>query len=76
MLVRHAIYCINCKETIESTGVHDFKMCSCGSIGIDDNRVLGDRANMESRSMYVAFINGKTLWLPQSVIEENFCNHR
>jgi len=72
MLVRHAIYCRNCKETIESTDVHDFKMCTCGSVGIDDNRVLGDRSNMEPRSMYVAFVNGKTLWLPQSVIEAHW----
>jgi len=62
--VRHAIYCKICKETLESRGVHDFKMCTCGSVGIDDERVLGDRINMESRSMYVAFVNGKTLWLP------------
>jgi tRNA(Ile2) C34 agmatinyltransferase TiaS len=70
--IRHAIYCRRCKETLESRGVHDFKMCSCGSIGIDDNRVLGQKTNMESRSMYVAFVNGKTLWLPQSVIEAHW----
>jgi hypothetical protein len=62
--VRHAIYCKICKETLESRGVHDFKMCTCGSVGIDNERVLGDRINMESRNMYAALVNGKTLWLP------------
>lgn len=72
MLVRHAIYCIQCKDTIESTHVHNFKMCSCGSVGINDERVLGDKENMEPRSMYCAFVNGKTLWLPQFVIEAHW----
>jgi hypothetical protein len=67
--VRHAIYCKLCKDTIESKHPGDFKMCSCGSIGIDGgieqgNRILGSIENMEQRSMYCASVNGKTVWLP------------
>lgn len=27
--------CKKCKDLIESRSVHDFKMCTCGSIGVD-----------------------------------------
>ena len=26
--IRHAVYCKVCKDTIESTHVHDFKFCT------------------------------------------------
>jgi hypothetical protein len=70
--VRHAIFCKLCKDTLES--ITGFKMCSCGSIGIDDNRILGSLENIEPRSMYCAFINGKKLWLPQEIIETTHLN--
>jgi hypothetical protein len=75
--VRHAIYCKLCKDTIESTSVHDFKYCSCGKIGIDGgvsvgNRILGNLCDIETRSMYCAVVGGKKLWLPQTILEENF----
>ena len=75
--IRHAIQCKKCLETIESKDIHDFKMCSCGAVGIDGgisngNRILGDLLDMEVRSMYYAIVEKKKLWLPQSVIEENF----
>jgi hypothetical protein len=67
--VRHAIYCKLCKDTIESKHRHDFKWCSCGSIGIDGgieegNRIVGSIENIEQRSMYCASVNGKKVWLP------------
>jgi hypothetical protein len=73
--IRHAVYCKKCKDTIESKWSHDFKYCSCGSVGIDGgieagNRLLGNLEDMESRSMYsVVLDNRKKLWLPQEVIE-------
>ena len=75
--VRHAIYCKLCKDTIESKDEHDFKWCSCGSIGIDGgikdgNRILGNMSYIETRSMYSHILNKKWIWLPQSVIEEKF----
>jgi len=41
--VRHAVLCKICKETIESSDkyVHDYKVCTCGSVGIDNDRVIG-----------------------------------
>jgi len=70
--VRHAIYCKLCKDTLESIG--GFKMCSCGSIGIDSDRILGSLENIEQRSVYCAHVNGKKLWLPQEVIESTHLN--
>lgn len=70
--VRHAIYCKLCKDTLESK--KDFKMCSCGLVGIDSDRILGSLENIEPRSMYCAFINGKKFWLPQEIIETTHLN--
>jgi hypothetical protein len=72
---RHAIYCKNCKETIESKHHHDFKYCSCKAVGIDGgisagNRIIGNLSDMEDRSMYCAIIQKRKIWLPQTVIEE------
>ena len=62
--IRHAIECKKCLETIESKHSHDYKVCSCGAVGIDDNRVLGNQSDMEDRSMYCAIIGNKKIWLP------------
>jgi len=75
--VRHAIYCKKCKDTIESTSVHDYKLCSCGAVGIDGgilagNHVLGDKSNMETRSIYMTTINRKKICLSPNIIEEHF----
>ena len=75
--IRHAIQCKKCLDTIESKDIHDFKMCSCGAVGIDGgifdgNRIIGDSSYIEVRSMYCATVKNKKMWLPQSVIEENF----
>ena len=64
-LIRNAIFCRLCKDTIESKGYHDFRDCSCGAISIDDGRVLGDPMNIETRNIYCAIINGKKVWLPE-----------
>jgi len=75
--VRHAMYCKKCSDTVESKSCHDFQFCNCGSVGVDGgtaagNRVLGKLEDMEDRRMYVAYVEKKKLWLPQSVIEEQF----
>jgi hypothetical protein len=64
--VRHAVMCKICKVIIESLDkkVHDYKLCACGSVGIDNDRVIGSITNMEDRSVYCAKVSGKTLWLP------------
>jgi len=63
--IRHAVYCKGCKDTIESKHNRDFKMCTCGLIGIDGgiNRILGDPSMLEDRSVYSAFVNGKKVYL-------------
>jgi len=76
---RHALYCKKCKDTIESKSDHDYKLCSCGSIGIDGgisdgNRIIGNLEDMENRSMYYYEINSKKVWLPESIITNNLKN--
>ena len=70
--IRHAIYCKKCKQTIESKSVHDFKTCSCNSVGIDGgilngNSILGNLEDMENRSVYCAYSMNKRVWLPEEV---------
>ena len=74
---RHAIQCKKCLDTIESKDEHDFKFCSCNSVGIDGgisngNRIIGNMSDMENRSMFCAIVQGKKIWLPQEALEEHF----
>jgi hypothetical protein len=67
---RHAIQCKKCLETIESKHDHDFKMCSCGAVGIDGgisdgNRILGNPLDINYRSLYCAIVQKKKIWLVQ-----------
>ena len=75
--VRHAVMCRLCKETIESSdkNAHDYKVCACGSVGIDNDRVIGNITNMEDRSVYCAKVSGKTLWRPENAIKLLYHNH-
>ena len=73
----HALYCNICEETIISKGLHDLQYCKCGSIGVDGgneigNRIIGNLFDMETRSMYCAFVNKKRIWLPINIIEAHF----
>lgn len=34
-IIKNCIKCTNCGDVIESTSRHDFKMCSCGRVGVD-----------------------------------------
>ena len=73
--VRHALYCKLCKDTLQSNHTRDFKMCTCGSIGIDggiEGRCIGDIETMESRSMYCAYFGKTLIWLPQDIVETIF----
>ena len=79
--IRHMIRCRKCLDTIESKHVHDFKLCSCGSVGIDGgisagNRQLGHLADIEDISKYCAIVQKKKVWLPQTAIEEYFLKNR
>lgn len=35
MIVRNSARCLDCKQEIESKGVHDFVSCKCGNIHVD-----------------------------------------
>jgi hypothetical protein len=48
MIIVNKIKCLKCGEIIESKTVHDFKMCSCGSCGVDGGKEYLRRiGNME-----------------------------
>jgi hypothetical protein len=77
---RHAVYCKLCKDTIQSNFIHDFKLCSCKSAGIDGgilpgNRILGKLEDIESRSVYCATVKGKLVFLPYYVLETAYLNN-
>jgi len=67
--VTHVIQCKKCLDIIESKHIHDFKECSCKSVGIDGgisdgNRILGNTSDIENRSMYCAVIQNKKVFMP------------
>ena len=43
-IVKNKVKCLKCEDTIESTHVHDFKWCSCGSIAVDGGHEYIKRA--------------------------------
>jgi hypothetical protein len=60
--IRHAVMCKICNVTLE--GPH-YKVCTCGSVAIDKDRLIGSLEHMEDRSVYCAKVGSKTLWLPE-----------
>ena len=37
-IIKNAIKCNHCGDVIESTHVHDFKWCSCGTVAVDGGK--------------------------------------
>ncbi len=54
-IVINRIKCLKCGDVIESTSVHDFKWCSCGSCAVDGGhnylRRVGNREDWEEQSV-------------------------
>jgi len=78
--IRHAVYCKKCKETVESRFQYDYKICSCGAVGVDGgildgNRFIGKFDDMETRCMYASMVSRIEMWLPKRVIEYHFAEH-
>lgn len=70
---RHAIQCKKCLDIIESKFIHDFKMCSCGAVGVDGgisagNSIVGNLLDFSNRSMYCAIVDKKKVWLTPEAI--------
>jgi hypothetical protein len=64
-------------DTLETNAIHDYKQCSCGSIGIDGglsmgHRIIGDISKVETRRIYCAYIRNKKVWLPYSIVTDDF----
>lgn len=53
---RNVIRCKKCSDVIESTHVHDFKYCKCGSVAVDGGknyiRRIGELDAIEELSEY------------------------
>lgn len=53
-IIHNKIRCKKCGDIIESTSVHDFKFCSCGSCAVDGGhdylRRLGYKEDWEEMS--------------------------
>ncbi|MBQ5970290.1 MAG: hypothetical protein IJL52_09295 [Clostridia bacterium] len=53
--VKNAIRCKKCGDVIESRYTHDFKMCSCGAVGVDGGheyqRLIGELEDIENLSI-------------------------
>ena len=47
-IIANQITCKLCGDTIRSTTVHDFKMCVCGSVGVDGGKEYLKRIGKES----------------------------
>ena len=55
-IVTNKIRCKKCGDVIESTSVHDFKYCKCGSVAVDGGhaylRRCGNLEDVEELSEY------------------------
>ena len=51
-IIRNAIKCNKCGEIIESTHVHDFKVCSCGQVSVDGGHEYLRRGFVNSQDEY------------------------
>jgi DNA-directed RNA polymerase subunit N (RpoN/RPB10) len=45
-IIRNAIRCVKCGDVIESTHVHDFRYCKCGTVAVDGGREYLRRINL------------------------------
>ena len=58
------IKCKKCGDIIESTSVHDFKLCSCGTVAVDGGheylRRLGIEEDFEDLSHVMKLVEIKT----------------
>lgn len=67
-LVRFAIQCKYCLDTIESKTKHDFKLCFCEKVGIDggliSSRILGKKNDFFLRNIYCTTIQNKKIYFP------------
>lgn len=57
MCIQNEIECVKCGERIYSAYRHDFKVCSCGLVGVDGGlsylRRLGNRSDYIEHSTYI-----------------------
>lgn len=56
-LVRNAVKCLKCQETIESTSNYHFVSCMCKSVSIDGglnySRIIGNREDFEDLRKWI-----------------------
>lgn len=56
-LVKNAVKCLKCAETIESLSTYHFVSCRCGAVSIDGgltySRILGNREDFEDHRRWL-----------------------
>ena len=52
-LIRNVIQCTHCRDIIESKYTHDFKVCRCGTVGVDGGLSYARRTAKNSRSDFI-----------------------
>ena len=66
MIIRNAAKCNKCKDIIQSTSVHDYIECSCGSIAVDGgNHYL--RAGGSKEDFIPLYVSTDKPYVPESV---------
>jgi len=74
---KHKIQCKRCLEIISSKSNHDFKYCSCRSVGIDGgiggcNRIIGKREDYINKGEYIAMIEKQKIRLDPAIVDSLF----
>ncbi|WP_456238770.1 DUF7695 domain-containing protein [Paenibacillus alkaliterrae] len=49
-ILRNMIRCLSCGDIIESTYVHDYKVCRCGNVSVDGGKDYFKRSYPADRS--------------------------
>lgn len=50
-IISNKIQCLRCADIIESKHVHDFRMCKCGSCGVDGGLYYARRIGKDFKEL-------------------------
>ncbi len=57
-IIKNAIACNKCYDTIESYSTHDFKWCSCGAVAVDGGKAYLKRSGNASDYTELSEVQG------------------
>ena len=56
MIIENKAQCLRCGDIIESTHIHDFRWCSCGSLSVDGGKSYLKRSGNPSECIDLSII--------------------